>query len=226
MREVFLLAVTASINPTLLTGTTVMLLLPNPRRLMAGYLLGAYFVSITLGLVIVFALPNSGAADTTQHTLGPAVEIALGSLALVAAFILHSGRHEQTLERRRARKRAEGGGPPRWQRTLSKGTPQATFVIGMLLTLPGASYLAGLNRIHKLDYSTPGTVLLVVGFNVVMLWLLEVPLVSYIVAPKRTPAAIERMKASISRNGITFAVRGLAVVGTLLVLKGIITLLS
>jgi hypothetical protein len=28
------------LNPTLLTATTVMLLLPNPKRLMLGYLLG------------------------------------------------------------------------------------------------------------------------------------------------------------------------------------------
>jgi hypothetical protein len=39
-------------------------------------------------------------------------------------------------------------GPPRWQRELSKGSARTTFLVGMLLTLPGASYLAGLDDIH------------------------------------------------------------------------------
>ena len=56
-------------------------------------------------------------------------------------------------------------------------------MVGALLTLPGASYLAGLDQIHKLKYSTTATVLLVVGFNLVMLWLLEVPLAGFVVAP-------------------------------------------
>ena len=152
-----------------------MLLLDKPAKLMLGYLLGAYMTSITLGLVIVFSLSNSSATNTTQNTLSPAVDIGLGAIALAVAFVLYTGRHERLRERRRARKAAKPDkGPPRWQRELSKGSPRITFVVGMLLTLPGASYLAGLDQIHKLKYSTTATVLIVIGFNLVMLWLLEV----------------------------------------------------
>ena len=38
--DVFLLSLVAMFNPTLLAATTVMLLMPNPKRLMLGYLLG------------------------------------------------------------------------------------------------------------------------------------------------------------------------------------------
>ena len=117
MSQVILLSLTASLNPTLLAATTVMLLLPSPAKLMGGYLLGALMTSITLGLVIVFSLSNSSATNTTQNTLSPAVDIALGGLALVAAWVLWSGRHERVRERRRARKEAKPDkGPPRWQR--------------------------------------------------------------------------------------------------------------
>src|SRR5207247_2104194 len=54
MNHVFLFSLTAMLNPTLLAATTVLLLLPNPKKLMLGYLLGAMLMSITLGLVIVF----------------------------------------------------------------------------------------------------------------------------------------------------------------------------
>ena len=94
----------------------------------------------------------------------------------------------------------------------------------MLLTLPGASYLAGLHEIHKLNYSTTVTVLVVIGFNLVMLWLLEVPLVSFLIAPEWTPRAIERAKTWVSRHSHTFAVRALTLLGALLIIKGIIGL--
>jgi hypothetical protein len=225
MGEVILLSLTASLNPTLVAATTVMLLLDKPARLMLGYLLGAYMTSITLGLVIVFSLSSSSTSNTTENTLSPVADIVLGGLALVVAWVLWTGRHERLREGRRARKAAKPDkGPPRWQRELSKGSARVTFVVGALLTLPGASYLAGLDQIHKLNYSTTVTVLLVIGFNLVMLWLLEVPLFSFVVAPDWTPRAIDRAKAWVSRHAHVFAVRGFTALGALLIIKGIIGL--
>jgi hypothetical protein len=40
LSQVVLLSLTASLNPTLVAATTVMLLLDRPARLMGGYLLG------------------------------------------------------------------------------------------------------------------------------------------------------------------------------------------
>ena len=95
-----------------------------------------------------------------------------------------------------------------------------------MLTLPGASYLAGLSRIDKLNYSTAETVALVVAFNVIMLALLEVPLASFVVAPDWTPRAIDRAKTWVGRHARRFAVTMLIVLGTLLVIKGTIELLG
>ena len=225
MGQVILLALTASFNPTLVAVTTVMLLLDSPAKLMLGYLLGAYLTSITLGLVIVFSASNSSTTNTAENTLSPAVDIALGVIALVAAWVVWSGRHERFRERRRERKAAKPDkGPPRWQRELSKGSPRSTFLVGMLLTLPGASYLAGLDDIHKLNYSTTATVLIVIGFNLVMLWLLEVPLVSFLIAPDWTPRAIQRAKLWVSRHSHTFVLRGFTLFGVLMIIKGIVGL--
>ena len=225
MGQVILLSLTASVNPTLVAATTVMLLLDNPAKLMLGYLLGAYVTSITIGLVIVFTASNSSTTNKSENTLSPAVDIAFGAIALVGAWFVWSGRQERLRERRRARKAAKPDkGPPRWQRELSKGSARTTFVIGMLLSLPGASYLAGLDEIHKLHYSTTVTVLLVIGFNLVMLWLLEVPLVSFVIAPEWTPRAIQRAKAWVSQHLHVFAVRGLTLFGALMIIKGIIGL--
>ncbi|MFX6040859.1 hypothetical protein ABTE96_23070, partial [Acinetobacter baumannii] len=77
--------------------------------------------------------------------ISPVVDIALGALALVIAFVVWRGHVANMRERRREKKAATPDkGPPRWQRELSKGSPRTTFIVGALLTLPGASYLAGL----------------------------------------------------------------------------------
>ena len=201
-----------------------MMLLPNPTRLMLGYLLGALMTSITLGLVIVFSVEGSDAVITIENTVSPAATMTLGGIALVAAFVLGTGRHQAVAERLRARKQAKG--QPRWQQALGRGSARSTFVVGALLTLPGASYLAGLSRIDKLNYSTAETVLLVVAFNLVMLALLEIPLLCFAIAPDWTVRAIDRAKAWIGRGGRQFAAKMLAVVGGLLVIKGLIELVS
>jgi hypothetical protein len=222
MGRVFLFSLTSMLNPTLLAATTLMLLLDRPRQLMLGYLLGALTTSVTLGLVIVFTLSGSGAAKTTQHSLSPAADLALGAIALVAASILRSGRAPP----RRRRESRSDKKPPRWQRELSKGSARTTFLVGVLFTLPGASYLAGLHKLSTLHYTTAVTVLVVIGFNLIMLLLLEVPLVSFVVAPDWTPDAIRRARAWVSVRWRRVATYGFAAIGILLVIKGVVGLVE
>ncbi|MGB0096348.1 MAG: GAP family protein [Solirubrobacteraceae bacterium] len=226
MRQVLLFSLTAMVNPTLVAATTVLLILPNPKRLMLGYLLGALMTSVTLGLVIVFALQDSSAVSSAKNTINPAVDFALGALLLVISFVLATGRYGRYKGRRGRHKPREEKKEPRWRGALSKGDPKITFAVGAVLTLPGASYLAALDHITKLKYNTLDTVLLVLLVNVIMLTLIEAPLLSYAIAPDWTPAAVDRAKASFSRHGHQIAVIGLAVIGSLLIIRGLITVLS
>jgi len=225
--DVFFLAFLAALYPTLLAATTVMLMLPHPKRLLLGYLLGAAMTSVTLGLVIVFTLQDSGLVSTTQHQLGPGSDLVIGALFLIVSFILHSGRDQRLVERRRARKAAKKkpDGPPRWQQALGRGSARTTFVVGALLTLPGATYITALHRIADEHLATPVTVATVLAFNLIMLMLLEVPLLGYAVAPEWTPKAVERFRATLSSRGRGWAIRATAVIGILLVVRGILTLL-
>ena len=227
--DIILLAFSAALNPTLLAATTVMLLLPRPRNLMLGYLLGAMMTSVSVGLVIVFSLESSGAVEVAKNTLGPMGDIVLGAILLIVARALSAERDALLKERRERRKAAKGKakkekGPPRWQRVLSRGTPRTTFVVGALLTLPGASYLVALTRLAKDDLATAETVLAVVGFNLIMLVLLELPLLSYWLEPAATPGRVERFKASLRRDGRRIAIRIAVIAGALLVVRGVVTL--
>ena len=69
--SIFLLSLLAMFNPTLLAAVTIMMLLPDPRRLITGYLLGAYVASIGLGMAIVFSLQGDSGVETSKTTLSP-----------------------------------------------------------------------------------------------------------------------------------------------------------
>ena len=203
MDQAFLFALTAAFNPTLLGAVTIMLVLPSPKRLLLGYLLGALMTSITIGLLIVFSLNGSSSGTSTaKHTVNPIVDIVFGVLILVITFVVATGRDTRRRarsERKRAAKADQA--PPRWKQALSGGSARTTFVVGALLTLPGASYLAGLSEIAKENLATTETVLAVIAFNLIMLLLLEVPLIGYSVRPEGTAVAVNRFSAWLSRSG-------------------------
>lgn len=221
MGEVLFLSLTAALNPTLLAASTLMLLLPRPKPLLFGYLLGAYVTSITLGLVIVFGLQGSGAVGAQKHTINPIVDLALGAILLLIAFVVGTGRQERLAERRRQKKAGKPKKEPRWQRALSKGSARDTFVVGALLTLPGGSYLAGLAAIDKQGLPTAGMVGMVILFNVIMLALLEIPLLGYLLAPDRTPDVVKSFREWLSFRGGRIAVIASLVLGLALIARGI-----
>ncbi len=227
MGEVLLLALLAALNPTLLAATTVMLLLEHPLRLMLGYWVGAMLMSITLGCVIVFALEGSGVVNTTKNTLGPAANLVLAAIMFGLAGVLAAEgrrRGESGGRPRKAKQKADKG-PPKWQQQLSKGTARTTFVIGAVLSLPGATYIIALTDLNKLHYSAAVTVLIIILFNLIQMLLLEVPMVAFKVAPTQTPIAIEHAKEAARLHWRTYAVWALTGLGVLLAIKGLVELL-
>ena len=108
---------------------------------------------------------------------------------------------------------------------LGKGDPKVTFVVGAVLSFPGVSYLDALDHIHKLNPGTVPTVLLVVGFCLMQQILLEVPLLGYVFAPDSTQDRVNRFKAWMGRKGRPAAMIGAAVIGAILLARGVITVL-
>lgn len=228
--SIYLLALLAMVNPTLLAAVTVMLLLPSPKKLMFGYLMGAYLTSITVGMLIVFTLDGkSGGVSTTQHTLSPLADIALGLLALVVAYALGGSRAEPLRERRQRRKeaKAEKAGDKQSlpERLLGRGSARITFVVGILLSFPGVSYLTALTRTAKLGYPVVPTALIVISVALVQQLLLEVPLLGYAFAPEATADRVARFRDWLARRGRHAATVGAVVIGALLILRGVLALI-
>jgi hypothetical protein len=221
--QIFVFALLAALNPTLLTAVTVMLTLDKPHKLLTGYLLGALVKSITCGLVLVFAIPHSSTSSTAKHSINPILNIVLGALILLVVFVVATERDQRRRawsERKRAR--AVDKPAPRWRRQLSKGSARDTFVVGVLLSFPGASYIAGMDLLSKQNFATVPTVLLVLAFTAIMLIMLELPLLGYATRPEWTAATVERFGDWLVRRGARAALIAGAAAGVLLILRGII----
>jgi hypothetical protein len=213
------LSFTAMLNPTLLAAVTVMMLLPDPKRLMLGYLLGSYLTSISVGLLIAFSLHGSGSVETARSTLTPAEDLVFGAIALIVGLVLRSDLGE---ERRRRKKEAEKESWP--ERMLGRGSAKIAFAVGALLSFPGASYLVALNRLVHFDPGSGATVFLVVFFCVVQAAFLEVPLVGYALSPERTEERVAAFRNWLARKGRQTAAAGALAIGVLLLLRGLLEL--
>jgi hypothetical protein len=87
-------------------------------------------------------------------------------------------------------------------------------------------YLAALDRLVKLHYSTLVAILVVIGFCLVQLTLIEVPMLAFKLWPSETSIAIDRAKAWASTHGRHYGFWGLAIIAGLLAIRGVIGLLS
>ncbi len=219
-------AVLATLNPSLLVATTVMLLLPHPKRLMLSYLLGAYTSSIASGLAIVFSLHGSSAVAGSTHVLSPSGDIAVGVLVLVVALTMATGRDAALRAWRARRKQARASNRQAqepWQtRMLEKGSAGVTFVVGAAVSFPGVGYVNALGHISHLHPPIVTVLLLITYFCVMQQILLEGALLASVFAGEWTQAAVVGFKAWFARHGRQIGMIGLSGVGILLTGRGLL----
>src|SRR5664279_6241082 len=100
MGNVILLALAAAVYPALLTGVIVLLARDKPAQALAAFMAGGMLISLTAGLIIVFAL--DGAVSTSnQKSASPTVDLVAGILSLILAIVLwkrERGRREPRRE--------------------------------------------------------------------------------------------------------------------------------
>jgi hypothetical protein len=223
--QLLVLAFEAALYPTLLAAVVILLSQPRRLRLLATYLAGGLTISIGLGLVLVFVVQGSSALSSNKSGLSWGADLAIGGLALLVAVALATGSDERLRARRAKHKEppshaAEKRDP--WsQRILARGSAPIVFLAAMAINVPGAAYLIALKDIAQDNHSAGTDVLLIVGFNLIMFLLAEIPLVGLLLAPERTDALVTRMNQWLSRNGRRIAIVISAVLGIFLLVRGI-----
>lgn len=63
---------------------------------------------------------------------------------------------------------------------------------------------------------------MILGFNVMLLIFLEVPLIGYFIAPEKTVIQVQRFRAWLTRSGRRMAIIAFAVIGLFLLGNGLV----
>jgi len=225
MFDIFLLSLVAAANASLLAAVTVMLFLPDPKRLLLGYLAGGLLTSVTIGVLVVFVIDDS-ATTSARETVSPSIDVALGTIFLLVAYVLRAGHDQRLRDRRREKHPVAEKGPSKVEQLMGRGSARVTFALGVVLTLPGVAYLAALRDLKELGYGAPVEILVILGFNMMLLIVLEVPLAGYFVAPERTVVEVQRFRAWLTRRGRAMAVDAFAVIGLFLLARAAVGYLT
>ena len=223
-----LLALAASVYPTLLAGFILILGHPRPLRMLFGFLAGGIVISVIAGIAIIRGLESSGAVSTSHHTTKPIVSIVAGAVSLLVAWGIRSGAINRGLRKhRRAKPKRDPDAPPKpsmASRALSRGSITMAFVAGLVLNLPGVWYLEALTEIAKAKPSTVSALLQLLLFNVIMFALVELPIVAYAVNPEGAASLVERGSDWGHSHSREIAIWLATIVGVWLIVKGIIQL--
>ncbi|HEY2204476.1 MAG TPA: GAP family protein [Pseudonocardia sp.] len=212
--EALVLGLSTVIRPTSAAAVYAMLSAHRPRRLLVAYLATGLVFSLAIGVVIVLAFQGRTTAAAT--TVGRAVlDIVLGAAALGYGAGAWSGR----LRRRPSRVDES------WlQRRLHHLTPPVAALTGVVTHLPGIVYLAALNAIVGSATGPTNSVLQVVVYNALWFSLPIVALVLSVYRPTVSRDLLERGSDYARRHKQLIVVAACLLLGTYLVVKGIVDL--
>lgn len=195
--------------------TVLMLNRPRPHLQLLAFLCGGFVMGTTVGLVVLFGLRNH-LLDNAHFTL-PRVQVAIGTLALLAATYLA------------LRPGPADGGEPGWMSRLTERVTRGSSLrvaaaAGLAIALPSIDFLAVLAVILASGAGAATQVGALMLFQVVAFTLVEVPLVAYLVAPQRTLAAMSSLNEWMRSRRRREVAALLGIVGAVLVTVGLVGL--
>jgi type IV secretory pathway VirB2 component (pilin) len=216
---VLAMAVAVSLEPFRIGMTVLMINRPQPLRQLVAFLAGGFAMGIAVGVIVLFVLRP--ALGSVHFTL-PRVQIVVGVVLLINAAVVAAGLvgkrgdgPEDLAERR------SGPLATRTRQLINGSSLWTAGVAGLGIALPSIDYLAVLALIVASGAAASAQVGALLLFNLVAFGFVEIPLISYLVAPDRTRATLSALQDWLRtrrRNAVTVL---LAVVGCVLLGAGL-----
>jgi hypothetical protein len=224
--EFFALAFASALNPKLLALDLLLIENRRPRAMFLCVLLGGMTVAVTIGLLDVLTVHAD--AITAQGKSSAGVDLALGLLLLAGGALLATGRLHG---RQRAPVPAATGPAEKpekkdsWaQRALAEPRLGLAMLIGAVIGLPGASYLAALHHLVAGKYATVTQVVAVVVFVVIDFLLIIIPYAFLELRPEATKARLKRTQGWLLGHALQLIVAIALVLGAYLTISALIRL--
>ena len=224
--EFFALAFTAALNPKLLGIDLLLIENRRSRAMFLCLLIGGLTVALTVGLLDVLVFRAD--AVKAQVSVSAGIDLGLGLLLLVVGGLLVTGR----LHGRRKAPIPAGDGLPEkpekkdgWaQRMLAEPRLGLAMLIGALVGIPGASYLAALHNLINGKYSTATQVLAVVVFVIIEFILIIIPFAFLELRPEGTKVALKRIQDWLLGHALQLMAVIALLLGAYLTVSGLIRL--
>lgn len=233
MGSILLLALAAAVYPQLLAVVVLILTRPNPRLLLWACYLGSLAVSVASGIAIFAVFRSRGTiAGESSRSLGPATYLVIGTIALIIASLMGTGRGRALtagklprLPRRTPREPSEPGRVARLRSRADVALREGSLVVaglaGAVLAVPGPFDFLALGRLARTGYGTIAAVAVILAFVVIKFLLIEVPIASYAIDPARTASRVDRFSLWMRANKLTIIAAVVAVIGLGLIVTGI-----
>jgi hypothetical protein len=239
MPYIFAMAVVAgaSIAVQLLAIVLVILTRPRPKPLLWAFWLSALVVNTAIGIAVLLVFRANGTVfGTSTSTVQPAVYVVLGVIALAAALFAATRRGRELIGREAAE---DSGGPhpggpvadrvrltagevkAKADDAVNRGSVLAAILAGVFMAGASPFQLAAIGAMVKNGYVLPVQLSLVVAFSLVTYLVVEIPVLSYTVWPDATSARVAAFSAWLSANKIQIVAGLAAVVGLVLIAKGV-----
>lgn len=190
------MATAVSLEPFRIGMTVLMLNRPRPRLQLLAFLGGGFAMGITVGATVLFVLRRI-LLGSTYFTL-PRVQILIGVVALVAAAAVAAKVAADRFSGRDTAPPSGNGGAGRlttWARRLLDGRSLwVAAVAGLGIALPSVDYLAALAVILASGAAVTTQVGALLMFNAIAFALVEIPLITYLIAPEATRASMTALQ--------------------------------
>lgn len=190
-----MMAVAVSLEPFRIGMTVLLINRPRPGLQLLAFLAGGFAMGTTVGVIVLFILrPALGSAHFTL----PRVQIVVGAVVLLNAALVATG----VIGRTKAQPGGGSGGPAgrllgplaaRGRQLLNGRSLWAAGAAGLGIALPSVDYVAALALIVASGAASAVQFCALMLFNVVAFALVEIPLLSYLVAPDRTRATLSAL---------------------------------
>jgi hypothetical protein len=218
--ELGLTALAAMLSPTTLSFTVFALVL-GERPLWTGlwFFVGAFGVTLIIGVVAAFVLGDAAASSNSSET--PPTWVAILDVVAGVVLLVYVAR-----ALRRPRDPTRAAGMVEKMSTVASSPAVAIVAAGATLANPGGFIPVALKDISQLDPSAAEYIVLWVGFALVSLLPLLAAIVALVVAHDWTTSKLQAVRGWLEQNARTLAAAIIVLLAAALLRNGIVGLTS